>query len=748
MFEITPIIPAVTVKGGVIRVIDSATGDIARTSAGWIEDEKYGWYVYQIAAGFSAEFDSAVTRTGKFTIKLSQTTTSGNAVVSSIADATPSVIISSISRYLIPIKPSTHYRLRCYAKTNNANTNGVYLSVETWKSDWSGKVEYVSNKLSGTNDWTLLTCDFTSGANQELASILLRNQVPGNISDAWFDVNGPEFFLEEVSKINNSNGLPLANVIITFDDGNNSQYDNAFPYMESLGLKGVVMTSGSLVGTAGKMNLAKLQEIYAAGWDVANHTWSHANLGALTEAQQESEISQCSLYLEANGMPRAARYLVYPFGKTGVNYNSDSFVACANLGIVSARTTDDGYEPSYFIPANKYILEAYSFSENTPVASVKGRVDYAIANNSTLILYSHEIDDALGLPVADFQEVMDYIALKKNAGLINVPTYSEWVTANQPTSALFYPCITTVSSNANIDQSLDVTGTYTNTYAIPTSINEGATHRQTFTPKKKHNLGVRIWPVAKGTGNWTVTVHDAANTVIGTPRTITNADVVEGALLSFLNSFDWTTGAYHFHITSTVNDGTVKANTSNDLETASFATLYSKNTTNFTVRTDTQKLSYTAPTVDGWPDGTVIDTATLGLTPLTLAAGANNIYYSSNGPATADGTVDPSLRCIFNNYLHVPPTSSENAARDGNMETTLIAAVDTNPKLVVKLQADPTLHSMIVNDSAAGSDNGGATAPRDGNYVTAIMAVSSADGVTPIAVYIDGIANKLLIKST
>jgi hypothetical protein len=84
-----------------------------------------------------------------------------------------------------------------------------------------------------------------------------------------------------------------------------------------------------------------------------------------------------------------------------------------------------------------------------------------------------------------------------------------------------------------------------------------------------------------------------------------------------------------------------------------FKTLYSKNTTNFTVRTDTQTLSYTAPTTDGWANGTVIDTVPLsqvannGVIPLTLAPGSNNIYYSCCGANIADGTVDPSLQATF-----------------------------------------------------------------------------------------------------
>ena len=40
--------------------IDSATGDIARTTDGWIEDEKFQIYHREVAVNTAAEFDSSV----------------------------------------------------------------------------------------------------------------------------------------------------------------------------------------------------------------------------------------------------------------------------------------------------------------------------------------------------------------------------------------------------------------------------------------------------------------------------------------------------------------------------------------------------------------------------------------------------------------------------------------------------------------------------------------------------------------
>ena len=53
--------------------IDTATGDVVRTTSGWIENEKHGLYAVNSANSTSFEFDSAVTRTGRLTLRASTT---------------------------------------------------------------------------------------------------------------------------------------------------------------------------------------------------------------------------------------------------------------------------------------------------------------------------------------------------------------------------------------------------------------------------------------------------------------------------------------------------------------------------------------------------------------------------------------------------------------------------------------------------------------------------------------------------
>ena len=80
---------------------------------------------------------------------------------------------------------------------------------------------------------------------------------------------------------------------------------------------------------------------------------------------------------------------------------------------------------------------------------------------------------------------------------------------------------------------------------------------------------------AVGTGDWTLTVHDVQNKEIAAV-TVTNANLNTGDYEFMFDSvWDAVIGQdYHFHITSTVADGTVTTTTSGNLNTVDFHTYY------------------------------------------------------------------------------------------------------------------------------------------------------------------------------
>jgi hypothetical protein len=179
-------------KGGSLRSIDEAVGDVARTTNGWIEDEKYGWFALQVATAWSAEFDSAVTRTGKFTLKLEAVDVTGTAIVYN----TQGVTLPILAMEAIPLKVSTVYRLNVWVKTNLVGADGVYADVIQYDSAAVVGTTVTTSKLSITNNWTLLTVTFTSDDDAAYGRIALHNDVAGAVNQAWFDVNS--MTLEEI----------------------------------------------------------------------------------------------------------------------------------------------------------------------------------------------------------------------------------------------------------------------------------------------------------------------------------------------------------------------------------------------------------------------------------------------------------------------------------------------------------------------------------------------------------------------
>lgn len=142
----------------------------------------------------------------------------------------------------------------------------------------------------------------------------------------------------------------------------------------------------------------------------------------------------------------------------------------------------------------------------------------------------------------------------------NSPTYSNDV----PFSG--------VTTRNDQDQGL-TSGSFVQSYTLATSINEGATHRQTFVPTRDPQKSIIVDIDTVGTGDWTLTVHDSLNRTVAT-KTIANAEL-HTSFFEFIFADVWRPilgASYHFHLTSTVADGLVDTTGANDLETAYFTT--------------------------------------------------------------------------------------------------------------------------------------------------------------------------------
>lgn len=87
------------------------------------------------------------------------------------------------------------------------------------------------------------------------------------------------------------------------------------------------------------------------------------------------------------------------------------------------------------------------------------------------------------------------------------------------------------------------------------------------------------------------------------------------------------------------------------------------------------------------------------------------------------------------------------AQLDENGRYSMTGLLDSDGSTITRVTADPTSHALSVDDDTTGSDNGGSYAHLDDNYRPTTYALSSADGVTKVALYVDSTGHLLIDSS-
>lgn len=209
-------------------------------------------------------------------------------------------------------------------------------------------------------------------------------------------------------------------IVIGFDDARISLYTEAYSYMSAKGLKGTGWITPIWIGSDDDvyMNSDHLDELYEAGWVLANHTWSHPDLTSLSQSQIESQLDDCLSWLDARGYTRASRHLSYPGG----SYNNTVFAAMDAVGILTGRTTRSG---RLNLPADYKLIKQTPFQESTTLDYAKSRVDRSVDDGTTEVFYGHILGETAGSTswvISDFQALIDYIVARRG----NVVTIDEW----------------------------------------------------------------------------------------------------------------------------------------------------------------------------------------------------------------------------------------------------------------------------------------------------------------------------------
>lgn len=274
------------------------------------------------------------------------------------------------------------------------------------------------------NGWNLVTLDMntpstTSGAVDRAhihKRLRMQLNIPASATGAIYI--SPVFL--------NCNTAPK--VAFVFDDNGATQYTEAFKYLDSKRLKGSLAIQTGLVGVSG-MTGAQIQDVYAKGWSVHNHTTVHTDYTTLTQAQVLADFLTAQDVLNTLGTTYGSRTFVYPLGATNATVELGLGQAGVTHGLVAGNDMIESVWDGF---ANPYRIQRVAIINTTPLATTLAKVNDLLRFGGAIILYCHDIVvGAAGTQAekATFRGVVDAVAQLHYSGKLEVMPVQELINA-------------------------------------------------------------------------------------------------------------------------------------------------------------------------------------------------------------------------------------------------------------------------------------------------------------------------------
>ena len=93
--------------------------------------------------------------------------------------------------------------------------------------------------------------------------------------------------------------VPSEWVVLTFDDGNRSDFVHALPIFKQFDFTATFFVGGDRLGIDGGVQPGMLERMAADGMDIGSHGMTHRFLNTLTAGEEEEELSRSKALLES-----------------------------------------------------------------------------------------------------------------------------------------------------------------------------------------------------------------------------------------------------------------------------------------------------------------------------------------------------------------------------------------------------------------------------------------------------------------
>ncbi len=222
--------------------------------------------------------------------------------------------------------------------------------------------------------------------------------------------------------------LPDKLVVLTFDDASASQYSVVAPSLKKFGFGAtfyVCEFPPNYMDSSLYMNWRQIKALDNMGFEVANHTKTHANVSELSQAQFNAELGYIESKCDSLGisMPLTFAYPGYGLNKRALEFLHKKGYAFARAG--GSRPYDPLIDHPYLIPSwatnadNKYeIIAALEKAR-------KGKI---------VVLTFHGVPDMehpwVNTPPKLFEEYLNYLA-EHEFNVISLRDLNNYINVNE-----------------------------------------------------------------------------------------------------------------------------------------------------------------------------------------------------------------------------------------------------------------------------------------------------------------------------
>lgn len=145
--------------------------------------------------------------------------------------------------------------------------------------------------------------------------------------------------------------IPPKTLAITFDDGYENVYKDAFPVLKKYNLPATVFIITDWTDRQGFMNWSQIKEMSDSGIDIGGHTITHSWLPTLSSEELEKEVVNSKKEIERQ-LKKPVNFFCYPMGR----FDSKVRQKVIDAGYKGAVTTNPGAKyPRHDIYAMKRI---------------------------------------------------------------------------------------------------------------------------------------------------------------------------------------------------------------------------------------------------------------------------------------------------------------------------------------------------------------------------------------------------------